>query len=69
MLEMTSPDTDKLILSIQRKELEQIANALRVLEVFYENPEQVGQFSEVEVGEMLDTLFSFKEICTKILDG
>ena len=66
---MTSPDTDKLILSIQRKELEQIANALRVLEVFYENPEQVGQFSEVEVGEMLDTLFSFKEICTKILDG
>ena len=66
---MNSPGVDNLILSMQRAELEQIANALRVLEIFYEHPEEVYEFSEVDIHEMLETLFSFKRICTIILDG
>ena len=66
---MTSSGVEKLILSMKRAELEQVAHALSVLEVFYENPDQVSSFSEADINEMLETLFSFKKVCTMILDG
>ena len=69
MPSVNSTGVDKLILSMQRAELEQVAHALSVLEVFYEQPEEVSEFSEVDIHEMLETLFSFNRICAMILDG
>jgi hypothetical protein len=66
---MTKTDFDKIILSMTRTDLENITHALSVLEVFYESPEQASEINEAEVAEMLDTLFSFKEVCNRVLDS